>query len=121
MIYIYFQVILREILANWVLLPAIDALADPDNINGLVTLSIHHDTSLSDDAETINVPMLQSWITVMHQHVMHNCFKPSLNEILNDPELLYMFMQHIKKSGPMNLLQFCLDIGTYFYCILIYL
>jgi len=122
MIYIYFQVILREILANWVLLPAIDALADPNNINGLVTLSTHYDASLSDDTEIINVPMLQSWVTVMHQKIVYNCFKPSLNEILNDPELLYMFMQHIKKSGPMNLLQFCLDIGIYScYIFMIYL
>ncbi|XP_011865725.1 PREDICTED: sorting nexin-14-like [Vollenhovia emeryi] len=106
------KVMLREILANWVLLPAIDALADPENINMLVTLSTHHDTILSNAAETIAVPILQSWVTVpaMHSHVTHSCFKPSLNEILNDPDLLYMFMQHIKESGPMNLLQFCLDI-----------
>ncbi|KAM0734453.1 Sorting nexin-14 [Formica fusca] len=105
------KVMLREILANWVLLPAIDALADPENINMLVTLSTHRDTSLSSAVKTINVPMLQSWVTAMHSHtITHNCFKPSLNEVLSDPELLYMFMQHIKESGPMNLLQFCLDI-----------
>ncbi|KYN30488.1 Sorting nexin-14, partial [Trachymyrmex septentrionalis] len=106
------KVILREILANWVLLPAIDALADPENINMLVTLSTNRETTLSNAAETITVPILQSWVTLpeMHSHITHNCFKPSLNEILNDPELLYMFMQHIKESGPMNLLQFCLDI-----------
>ncbi|XP_018361321.1 PREDICTED: sorting nexin-14-like [Trachymyrmex cornetzi] len=106
------KVILREILANWVLLPAIDALADPENINMLVTLSTHRETTLSNAAETITVPILQSWLTLpaMHSHITHSCFKPSLNEILNDPELLYMFMQHIKESGPMNLLQFCLDI-----------
>lgn len=106
--------ILREILSNWVLLPAVDALADPENINMLVTLSTHRDTFLSNTAETINVPMLQSWVTVPAMHtedIPQNCFKPSLDEILNDPELLYMFMQHIKESGPMNLLQFCLDIG----------
>ncbi|KAG5322336.1 SNX14 protein, partial [Pseudoatta argentina] len=102
------KVILREILANWVLLPAIDALADPENINMLVTLSIHRETTLSNIAEAITVPILQSWVTLpaMHSHNAHSCFKPSLNEILNDPELLYMFMQHIKESGPMNLLQF---------------
>lgn len=107
--------ILREILSNWVLLPAIDALTDPENINMLITLSTHHDTILSNAAETITVPILQSWVTLptMHSHITHSCFKPSLNEILNDPELLYMFMQHIKESGPMNLLQFCLDIGTH--------
>ncbi|EFN87552.1 sorting nexin-14 [Harpegnathos saltator] len=106
------KIILREILSNWVLLPAIDALADPENINMLVTLSTHRDTSLSDAAETINVPMLQSWVTipVMHPHITQSCFKQSLDEILNNPELLYMFMQHIKETGPMNLLQFCLDI-----------
>ncbi|KAL0109395.1 hypothetical protein PUN28_014457 [Cardiocondyla obscurior] len=106
------KVMLREILANWVLLPAIDALADPENINMLVTLSTHHDTILSNVTETVTVPILQSWVTapIMHSHITQSCFKPSLNEILNDPELLYMFMQHIKESGPMNLLQFCLDI-----------
>lgn len=100
------------------LLPAIDALADPENINMLVTLSTHRDTSLSDAAETINVPMLQSWVTVpaVHPHITQNCFKQSLDEVLNNPELLYMFMQHIKETGPMNLLQFCLDIGTYKFC-----
>lgn len=97
------------------LLPAVDALADPENINVLVTLATNHDTTLSNTAEAIAVPILQSWVTVpaMHSHITQSCFKPSLNEILNDPELLYMFMQHIKESGPMNLLQFCLDIGTY--------
>jgi len=108
-------VILREILTNWVFLPAIDALADPENINMLVTLSTHRDTSLSNAAEAIHVPMLQSWVTTsaIHPHITHNCFKPSLNEILKDRNLLYMFIQHIKEFGPMNLLQFCLDIGTY--------
>ncbi|KYN01623.1 PREDICTED: sorting nexin-14-like [Cyphomyrmex costatus] len=106
------KVILREILSNWVLLPAIDALADPENINMLVTLSTHRETTLSNAAETITVPILQSWVTLpaMHSHITHSCFKPSLNEILSNPELLYMFMQHIKESGPMNLLQFYLDI-----------
>lgn len=80
----------------------------------LVTLSTHRDTSLSNAAKIISVPMLQSWMTAMHSHtILHNCFKPSLNEVLNNPELLYMFMQHIKETGPMNLLQFCLDIGTH--------
>lgn len=106
------KVILREILANWVLLPAIDALTDPENINMLVTLATHRETTLSNAAEAVTVPILQSWMTLpaMHSHITHSCFKPSLNEILSDPELLYMFMQHIKESGPMNLLQFCLDI-----------
>lgn len=100
-------------MANWTLLPAIDALADPENINTLVILSTHRDSSLSNIIEIADVPMLQSWLTVpiTHSHIIHNYFKPSLDEILSDPQLLYMLMQHIKETGPMNLLQFCLDIG----------
>ncbi|XP_043513618.1 sorting nexin-14-like [Frieseomelitta varia] len=105
------KVILREILANWILLPAIDAIADPDNINALVVLSTHRDGSVSSQVDTVNVPMLQYWVTIpTMSKITQNRLKPSLDEILNDPRLLYMFMQHIKETGPMNLFQFCLDI-----------
>ncbi|XP_006608646.1 sorting nexin-14-like isoform X1 [Apis dorsata] len=105
------KVILREILANWILLPAIDAIADPDNINALITLATHHENSMYNYMDMINVPMLQCWVTIpLISKVMQNNLKPSLDEILNDPRLLYMFMQHIKETGPMNLFQFCLDI-----------
>lgn len=105
------KVILREILANWILLPAIDAIADPDNINALVVLSTHRDGLVSSQVDTVNVPMLQCWVTIpMMPKITQNHLKPSLDEILNDPRLLYMFMQHIKETGPMNLFQFCLDI-----------
>ena len=58
------KVILREILANWILLPAIDAIADPDNINALVALSTHRDVSISNQVDAVNVPMLQCWMTI---------------------------------------------------------
>ncbi|OAD55595.1 Sorting nexin-14 [Eufriesea mexicana] len=105
------KVILREILANWILLPAIDAIADPDNINALVMLSTHRDGSVSSHVDAINVPMLQCWVTIpLLTKITQNYLKPSLDKVLNDPKLLYMFMQHIKETGPMNLFQFCLDI-----------
>ncbi|XP_058798225.1 sorting nexin-14-like [Phymastichus coffea] len=106
------QVLLREVLANWVLLPAIDALADPDNLNMLISLCTHHKGKFDQSIDTMYVPMLQTWISKRQslQNLM-NPLKPSLEEVLNDPELLYMFMQHIKDSGLVTLLQFCLDIG----------
>ncbi|CAK9796439.1 Sorting nexin-14 [Anthophora plagiata] len=105
------KVILREILANWILLPAVDAIADPDNINALIMLSTHHDGSVSNYVDTVNVPMLQNWITTpLVTKTTQDYLRPSLDVILSDPRLLYMFMQHIKESGPMNLFQFCLDI-----------
>lgn len=108
------QVILREVLANWVLLPAIDALADPDNLNLLIALCTHIDEKFSQTPDVNFVPMLQSWISnPQSSQSISNTLKPSLEEVLNDPQLLYMFMQHIKDSGLVNLLQFCLDIGLY--------
>ncbi|XP_014206596.1 sorting nexin-14-like [Copidosoma floridanum] len=105
------QVILREVLANWVLLPAIDALADPDNLNMLISLCTHIDGKFSQSTDTIYVPMLHTWISNPQlPQGISNTLKPSLEQVLNDPQLLYMFMQHIKDSGLVNLLQFCLDI-----------
>ncbi|XP_034184894.1 sorting nexin-14 [Osmia lignaria lignaria] len=105
------KVILREILANWILLPAVDAIADPENINALVMLSTHRDGLVSNSMDAVNVPMLQYWVTISSMpKIAQNYLKPSLDEVLNNPQLLYMFMQHIKETGPMNLFQFCLDI-----------
>ncbi|XP_011314371.1 sorting nexin-14 [Fopius arisanus] len=105
------KVILREILANWVLLPAMDALSDPDTINFLVELCTQYQGDLSQELDAVEVPALQSWITprIIVQDT-EDPLKPSLEQVLESPELLYLFMQHIKESGPVNLLQFCLDI-----------
>ncbi|XP_043278854.1 sorting nexin-14-like isoform X2 [Venturia canescens] len=105
------KVLLREVLANWVLLPAIDALADPENINTLIELCTHHQHELSQEINSVHVPILYSWVTpILTVQGSQDPLKPSLEEVLNDPQLLYLFMQHIKETGPVNLLQFCLDI-----------
>ncbi|XP_053994319.1 sorting nexin-14-like [Hylaeus volcanicus] len=105
------KVLLREILANWILLPALDAIADPENINALVMLLTHHDGTFSNQADAANVQMLQCWVrNPLTSNITNNQLKPSLDEVLNNPRLLYMFIQHVKDFGPINLLQFCLDI-----------
>ncbi|XP_048505459.1 sorting nexin-14-like isoform X2 [Athalia rosae] len=105
------KIILREILANWVLLPALDALADPDNINTLIILSTYHEGEFTQTTDSVNVPLLHSWaMPPLLFDKLPNSLKPSLEEILNNPQLLYLFMQHIKETGPVHLLQFCLDI-----------
>ncbi|CAG5101242.1 Similar to snx14: Sorting nexin-14 (Danio rerio) [Cotesia congregata] len=97
------KVLLREILANWVLLPAIDALADPDNINFLVKLGTSYEVLLPGEIDSVNVPVLQTWITpVIAIETSNDPLKPSLDQVLNDPQLLYLFMQHIKETGPMT-------------------
>lgn len=91
-----------------------DALADPDNINTLVILSTRHEGELAKNIDSIHVPLLHTWaMPPLVVDKSPDLLKPSLDEILNDPRLLYLFMQHIKETGPVNLLQFCLDVGTY--------
>lgn len=105
---------MREVLANWVLLPAMDALCDPENLNLLISLCTHHQGNLSRTPDALHVPLLQRWISspiIGPLNALSFTIKPSLDEVLNNPELLYLFMQHIKVSGIVNLLQFCLDIG----------
>lgn len=78
----------------------------------LITLCTHHEGKFSQSIDTMYVPMLQTWISNPQKNQsISNTLKPSLEEVLNEPDLLYMFMQHIKDSGLVNLLQFCLDIG----------
>lgn len=90
-----------------------DALANPDNINTLVVLSTHHEGTLAESKDSVNVPLLHSWaMPPLVIDKSDNCLKPNLEEVLNNPELLYLFMQHIKETGPVNLLQFCLEIGN---------
>lgn len=80
----------------------------------LISLCTHHEGKFSQSIDTIFVPLLQTWISnPQSSKNLINPMKPSLEEILNDPELLYMFMQHIKDSGLVTLLQFCLDIGKF--------
>ena len=78
----------------------------------LIALCTHHEGKFSQSTDTMYVPMFQSWISSPQiSQKMSNTLKPTLEDVLNDPQLLYMFMQHIKDSGLVNLLQFCLDIG----------
>ncbi|XP_018573959.1 sorting nexin-14 isoform X2 [Anoplophora glabripennis] len=107
-----YSVIIREILVGWVFLPLMDVLADPNIINYIVILSI---TYKSKKATKRNVNM--EMVTFLENYATVNKkispFAINLNKIKNNTDLLYAFMQFLKKQEHVHLLQFCLDVDDF--------
>lgn len=113
---------MREILSGWVLLPLMDVLADPHMVNSLVLLLASRKSkhNLCEYLQLEHVEFLQNFSTTQFHQSKFGC---DLKAILKNTDLLYAYMQFLKTSGPVHILQFCLDIGEYEYikliCILI--
>lgn len=101
---------MREIIAGWVLLPLMDVIADPNMINSLVILLAtykhkgHHALSKNNN----KVEFLHNFT---NKDMKQSAFACNLKTVLKSTDLLYAFMQFLKKEGPVHILQFCLDIG----------
>lgn len=113
-----FSVFMRELLAMWTLLPFMDVLADPNIINHLVILSVNvimqtkrptftRDYSIKQDS------MVEILCNFDKKHSSPSPFALELKSILKDTELLYAFMQFLKKEDKVHLLQFCLDVEDF--------
>jgi sorting nexin-14 len=105
-----YVVLIREIVAGWVLLPLMDVLADPNIINSLVILAITYKSKNQQKKKTPieKVKFLESFIT----NNQISSFATDLNTIKGNTELLYAFMQFLKREEHVHLLQFCLDVGN---------
>ncbi|KAK6623932.1 hypothetical protein RUM44_010788 [Polyplax serrata] len=109
-----FNVLIRELLAGWVLLPLTDALCDPFCINSLILLALNHDhlTKYPDDAG-VQVQFLQKFVSNKENLVRKSVLQVNLATILNEQKSLYTFMQFLKKEGVIHLLQFCLHVEEF--------
>jgi sorting nexin-14 len=105
-----YVVLIREIVAGWVLLPLMDVLADPNIINSLVILAITYKSKNQQKKKTPieKVKFLESFVT----NNQISSFATDLNTIKGNTELLYAFMQFLKREEHVHLLQFCLDVGN---------
>lgn len=107
-----FSVLIREIFAGWVLLPLMDVLADPNLINYLVILAVTYKskkTHYKENSETVE--FLSTFLVANNQK---SSFATDLVSIKQNTELLYAFMQFLKREEHVHLLQFCLDVGNTF-------
>ncbi|XP_046401263.1 sorting nexin-14-like isoform X2 [Ischnura elegans] len=108
--------LVRELLSGWVLLPALDALADPNSINYLLLLAVTTTGSSSKDVSTQKVSLLANFSSPslpIGRAAVKSALLESLSCILKDQSLLYPFMQFLKKEGAVNVLQFCLDVEEF--------
>lgn len=105
---------IREIVAGWVFLPLMDVLADPNIINYLVILGVTYKSKKfpKTDRKEDTVEFLENFAKNDSSKV--SSFAANLNKIKNNTDLLYAFMQFLKKQDHVNLLQFCLDVGKFF-------
>ncbi|CAL1530450.1 unnamed protein product [Lymnaea stagnalis] len=101
--------LVRELLAGSVLLPTMDAIANPDLINNL--LLIFFDNTPPPPPVDPPSPMVP-FLVQFSQAKAHNqsCLRLELKDVINPeiPELLYPFMQFLKSEAAVNVLQFCL-------------
>lgn len=99
-------------MVGWVFLPLMDVLADPNIINYLVILSITYKSKKTTKscADMEMVTFLENY-AIINKKI--SPFAINLNKIKNNTDLLYAFMQFLKKQEHVHLLQFCLDVGKH--------
>ncbi|XP_072378466.1 sorting nexin-14-like isoform X1 [Diabrotica undecimpunctata] len=107
-----FLVMMREVLAGWVLLPMMDVIADPNILNYLVILATTYKSKKTPkcNQNTEEVEFLCNYVSTQTKS---SSFSTSLNKIKKDTELLYAFMQFLKNNDNVNLLQFCLAVDDF--------
>ncbi|KAG5876709.1 hypothetical protein JTB14_038026 [Gonioctena quinquepunctata] len=108
-----YSIIMREILAGWVFLPLMDILADPNIINSLVILAITYKPKKSSKTQRTKETVEFLCNYALNNNKKLSSFATNLNKIKNNTDLLYAFMQFLKKQDHVNLLQFCLDVDDF--------
>lgn len=105
---------MREIIAGWVFLPLMDVLSDPNMINYITLLAVTHKskTTINDLHPQEKVEILQNFSNRIKKS---SALTSDLKTIRKDTDLLYAFMQFLKKENSVHLLQFCLDVGNVFF------
>ncbi|XP_026325033.1 sorting nexin-14-like [Hyposmocoma kahamanoa] len=109
-----FRVLIREIFAGWVLLSLTDVLADPHILNTLIVLATGNETMAQlPTSPNYKVEFLETFVrhtdSVYAQRA--KLLHIDLDLVINDQEYFYAFMQFIKTTSHIHLLQFYKDIN----------
>lgn len=123
-----FQSLLRELFAQWALLPLMDVLADPNLINQLVLVATNRSTKVlgplsADGRVEFLARFVSGTRTKQQQPPQHRRSKRerrrdvTINtstgaDLLTDQTQLYSFMQYLKREGAVDVLRFYLDVGA---------
>nr|CAD7440331.1 unnamed protein product [Timema bartmani] len=108
-----YQVLIRELLSGWVLLPLADVLADPAIVNNLLLLLLEkHTLTQYPDKPPVTVEFLDRFVSSVPA-ARGSALHLDLSSVLKNQQLLYPFMQFLKGEGSVNVLQFCLDVEEF--------
>ncbi|KAK6304192.1 hypothetical protein J4Q44_G00247780 [Coregonus suidteri] len=104
--------LIREVLAGSVFLPALDYLADPDTVNHLLLIFIDNSPpeAAMEPSSTL-VPFLHKYSDVRNKKP--SVLKLELKEIREQQDLLFRFMNFLKQEGAVHVLQFCLTVEEF--------
>ncbi|KAF9408035.1 hypothetical protein HW555_012147 [Spodoptera exigua] len=101
-----FRVLIREIFAGWVLLSLTDVLAEPYILNTLIILA-------TGDEKMAQLPSTPNYKTESMYSRRCKLLRLELDLVISDQELLYAFMQYMKTTSHLHLLQFYNDIKSF--------
>ncbi|XP_049612143.1 sorting nexin-14 [Syngnathus scovelli] len=101
--------LLREVLSGSVLLPTMDFTADPDTVN-LMVLKLVDDSppEAASEAPSARVPFLRKYTD--RGGNKPSVLKLELKQIREQQDLLFRFMNFLKREGAVHVLQFCLAV-----------
>lgn len=103
--------LIREILTNWVLLPLLDVLADPNLLNQLVILATNP-SSGNKYKNGKNVMFLEKFAGPKIEKTLTENKNNDIVDFLKDQKQLYCFMQFLKKCEAVDVLQFYMDVDN---------
>ncbi|KAL0872210.1 hypothetical protein ABMA27_004612 [Loxostege sticticalis] len=111
-----FRVLIREIFAGWVLLSLTDVLADPYILNTLIVLATGDETMAQlPTTPNYKVEFLERF--ARHTESVYvqrpKLLRVDLEWVIGDQEYFYAFMQHLKATSHIHLLQFYKDIKLF--------
>ncbi|XP_072947693.1 uncharacterized protein [Epargyreus clarus] len=111
-----FRVLIREIFAGWVLLSLTDVLADPYILNALIILATGDETMAPLPASpNYNVEFLETFVRQNDSVYSERArlLRVDLELLVNEQDHFYAFMQHMKTTSHIHLLQFYKDIKLF--------
>ncbi|KAJ7989195.1 hypothetical protein DPEC_G00316990 [Dallia pectoralis] len=104
--------LIREVLAGSVFLPALDYLADPDTVNHLLLIFIDNSPpEITMEPSSTLVPFLQKYSEIRNKKP--SVLKLELKEVREHQDLLFRFMNFLKQEGAVHVLQFCLTVEEF--------
>ncbi|RVE54338.1 hypothetical protein evm_001165 [Chilo suppressalis] len=111
-----FRVLIREIFAGWVLLSLTDVLADPYILNTLIILATGDDTMAQlPTSPNYKVEFLETF--ARHTDSVYvqrsKLLRVELEQVIDDQDQFYAFVQYLKSSSHIHLLLFYKDIKLF--------